>query len=113
MAVQGMVLACTFAVSHNVAEAKIPEDTGGEAYERDWGVQQVRTSAVGPYQIRVPSSNNVPYQPKNLRTGCVSALKSPKIEQNRQLPGTNPGTCGTPRVHTLLETSFQECTRIA
>ena len=51
VAVQGMVLACTFAVSHNVAEAKIPEDTGGEAYERDWGVQQVRTSAVGPYQI--------------------------------------------------------------
>jgi fatty acid desaturase (delta-4 desaturase) len=44
-AVQGMVLACTFAVSHNVAEAKIPEDTGGEAWERDWGVQQVVTSA--------------------------------------------------------------------
>jgi fatty acid desaturase (delta-4 desaturase) len=41
----GAVLACTFAVSHNVAEAKIPEDTGGEAWERDWGVQQVVTSA--------------------------------------------------------------------
>jgi fatty acid desaturase (delta-4 desaturase) len=45
VAVQGMVLACTFAVSHNVAEAKVPEDTGGEAWERDWGVQQVVTSA--------------------------------------------------------------------
>jgi len=45
VAVQGIVLACTFAVSHNVAEAKIPEDTGGEAWERDWGVQQVVTSA--------------------------------------------------------------------
>jgi acyl-lipid (7-3)-desaturase (Delta-4 desaturase) len=45
VAVQGMVLACTFAVSHNVAEAKIPEDTGGEAWERDWGVQQLVTSA--------------------------------------------------------------------
>ena len=45
VAVQGMVLACTFAVSHNVAEAKVPEDTGGEAWERDWGVQQLVTSA--------------------------------------------------------------------
>ena len=45
VAVQGMVLACTFAVSHNVAEAKIPQDTGGEAWERDWGVQQLVTSA--------------------------------------------------------------------
>ena len=45
IATQGMVLACTFAVSHNVAEAKIPEDTGGEAWERDWGVQQIVTSA--------------------------------------------------------------------
>ena len=43
--VQGMVLACTFAVSHNVAEAKVPEDTGGEAWERDWGIQQLVTSA--------------------------------------------------------------------
>jgi len=42
---QGMVLACTFAVSHNVAEAKVPATTGGEAWERDWGVQQVLTSA--------------------------------------------------------------------
>ena len=45
MACQGVVLACTFAVSHNVPEAKIPEDTGGEAWERDWGVQQLVTSA--------------------------------------------------------------------
>ena len=45
MSVQGVVLACTFAVSHNVAEAKIPQDTGGEAWERDWGVQQLVTSA--------------------------------------------------------------------
>ena len=45
MACQGIVLACTFAVSHNVPEAKIPEDTGGEAWERDWGVQQLVTSA--------------------------------------------------------------------
>jgi fatty acid desaturase (delta-4 desaturase) len=45
VAVQGIVLACTFAVSHNVAEAKIPQDTGGEAWERDWGVQQLVTSA--------------------------------------------------------------------
>ena len=45
VAVQGMVLACTFAVSHNVAETKVPEDTGGEAWERDWGIQQLVTSA--------------------------------------------------------------------
>lgn len=45
MACQGVVLACTFAVSHNVPEAKLPEDTGGEAWERDWGVQQLVTSA--------------------------------------------------------------------
>jgi len=44
-ACQGMVLACTFAVSHNVKEAKVVEDTGGEAWERDWGVQQLVTSA--------------------------------------------------------------------
>ncbi|KAG2496097.1 hypothetical protein HYH03_005700 [Edaphochlamys debaryana] len=48
---QGVVLSTTFAVSHNVAEAK-PLDAGPTrdnldvpAVERDWGVQQVQTSA--------------------------------------------------------------------
>ncbi len=48
LAVQGVVLAATFAVSHNVAEAK-PVASGSattsslltEYQERDWGVQQV------------------------------------------------------------------------
>ncbi len=42
---QGIVLAATFAVSHNVPEAKVPEETDGAAAERDWGRQQVLTSA--------------------------------------------------------------------
>ena len=45
IATQGIVLAATFAVSHNVAEAKVPEETDGAAAERDWGRQQVLTSA--------------------------------------------------------------------
>ena len=45
VAVQGVVLAGTFAVSHNLAEVKAPALTGGEAWSRDWGVQQVLTSA--------------------------------------------------------------------
>ncbi len=48
LAVQGVVLAATFAVSHNVAEAK-PLASGSattsslltDYQERDWGVQQV------------------------------------------------------------------------
>ncbi|KAL0020669.1 hypothetical protein WJX79_006881 [Trebouxia sp. C0005] len=52
MATQGVVLAATFAVSHNVAEAK-PLASGSattsslltDYQERDWGVQQVLTSA--------------------------------------------------------------------
>jgi len=42
---QGVVLAATFAVSHNVPEAKVPTETDGAAPERDWGRQQVLTSA--------------------------------------------------------------------
>ena len=42
---QGIVLAATFAVSHNVPEAKVAEETDGAAAERDWGRQQVLTSA--------------------------------------------------------------------
>ena len=45
IAVQGVVLAATFAVSHNLAEIKGAAATGGEAWSRDWGVQQVLTSA--------------------------------------------------------------------
>ena len=42
---QGIVLAATFAVSHNVHEAKVAAETDGEAAGRDWGRQQVLTSA--------------------------------------------------------------------
>jgi len=45
IAMQGVVLAATFAVSHNVPEAKVAEETDGAAAERDWGRQQVLTSA--------------------------------------------------------------------
>ena len=45
IATQGIVLAATFAVSHNVPEAKVAEETDGAAAERDWGRQQVLTSA--------------------------------------------------------------------
>ena len=45
IATQGVVLAATFAVSHNVPEAKVPAETDGAASERDWGRQQVLTSA--------------------------------------------------------------------
>ena len=48
---QGLVLASTFAVSHNVPESK-PLDAGPtqqslmqDTLERDWGVQQLLTSA--------------------------------------------------------------------
>ena len=50
-ALQGLVLASTFAVSHNVPESK-PLDAGPtqqslmqDTLERDWGVQQLLTSA--------------------------------------------------------------------
>ena len=42
---QSIVLASTFAVSHNVQEAKVAEETDGDAAGRDWGRQQVLTSA--------------------------------------------------------------------
>lgn len=42
---QGVVLASTFAVSHNVPEAKVGAETDGAAAERDWGRQQILTSA--------------------------------------------------------------------
>ena len=45
IAMQGIVLASTFAVSHNVEEAKRAAETSGAAAERDWGRQQVLTSA--------------------------------------------------------------------
>jgi fatty acid desaturase (delta-4 desaturase) len=45
IATQGIVLAATFAVSHNVPEAKVAEETDGAAASRDWGRQQVLTSA--------------------------------------------------------------------
>lgn len=45
VATQGVVLAATFAVSHNVDEAKVAGETGGAAAERDWGRQQLTTSA--------------------------------------------------------------------
>ena len=45
IATQGIVLAATFAVSHNVDEAKVVEETSGAAASRDWGRQQVTTSA--------------------------------------------------------------------
>ena len=45
IATQGIVLAATFAVSHNVDEAKVVEETSGAAAFRDWGRQQVTTSA--------------------------------------------------------------------
>lgn len=45
MVTQGIVLASTFAVSHNVEEAKAVSNTPGEAADRDWGLQQVLTSA--------------------------------------------------------------------
>lgn len=41
----GVVLSSTFAVSHNVAEAKQEAETSGEAADRDWGRQQLMTSA--------------------------------------------------------------------
>lgn len=41
----GIVLASTFAVSHNVEEAKQEAETSGAAAERDWGRQQLMTSA--------------------------------------------------------------------
>lgn len=51
IAIQGVVLAATFAVSHNVPESKPLEDNATrdnlmtELAQRDWGVQQVLTSA--------------------------------------------------------------------
>lgn len=45
VATQGIVLAATFAVSHNVDEAKQAVETEGAAAERDWGRQQLLTSA--------------------------------------------------------------------
>ena len=48
---QGIVLAATFAVSHNVREAKalapgtlVADTLGGDMARRDWGLQQVRTA---------------------------------------------------------------------
>lgn len=41
----GIVLSSTFAVSHNVEEAKQDSWTSGDASERDWGRQQLMTSA--------------------------------------------------------------------
>lgn len=48
---QGIVLAATFAVSHNVREAKalapgtlVAETLGSDMARRDWGLQQVGTA---------------------------------------------------------------------
>lgn len=41
----GIVLSSTFAVSHNVPEAKQDTETSGDAAGRDWGRQQLMTSA--------------------------------------------------------------------
>ena len=75
---QGVVLAATFAVSHNIAEAK-PVAAGSETTnllrselaERDWGVQQASEGAA-------PNSTATLIQPGSLRRHQRCAPEIPK-----------------------------------
>lgn len=79
LGVQGVVLAATFAVSHNVAEAK-PLASGSattssllaDYQERDWGVQQV-CPAPPPTQ---PQRYTLHMLPVQTASGCEAHVKA-------------------------------------